>query len=153
MPPPHNPKNMQTINCGLELNEYHTGVGEGITPAEVLVLTAIHSPGVDRGVFPVIIDPVLSADAITIEQPAQPAEEAAVLNNGKKIPAKDAVEAVTHPRTQIEEFERLKRRYTQTLEGDPKKHVVTQLFPGANPSLPDTFEEIGLKAKESATVA
>lgn len=144
---------MQTINCGLKLNEYHTGTSEGVTPAEVLVLTAIHSPGVDRGVFPVIVDPVLSADAITIDEPAQPAEEASVLNNGKKIPAKEAVEAVTHARTQIEEYERLKRKYTQTLEGDPKKHVVTQLFPGANPSLPETFEEIGLKVKEAAAVA
>ena len=103
---------MNTINCGLKLNEHHVGIGTGITPAEVLVLTAIHYPGVDRNVYPVIVAPVASG---TVE------------------------------RSNADEVDRLKRKYTATVDGDPKKPIVTQMFPGVRPELPKTFEEIGLK--------
>jgi hypothetical protein len=103
---------MNTINCGIKLNEYYTGIGVGITPAEVLVLNAIHYPGADRGVYPAIVAPVAAA---TIE------------------------------RSDVEEVERLRQKYHQTIGGDPKKTVVLDLFPGVSPTLPKTFEEIGLK--------
>jgi hypothetical protein len=105
-------KPMNTINCGLKLNEYHTGIGTGITPAEVLVLNAIHYPGADRGIYPVIVAPV----------------------------AAEAIE-----RSDVDEFERLKLKYKATVDGDPKKPLVAQMFPGVSPKLPATFEEIGLK--------
>ena len=144
---------MQTINCGLKLNEYHTGVATGVTPAEALVITAIHSPGVDAGQFPAIVSPVLAGEAVTVDSPAVPAEEEQHLLGGRVIPAKDAIPAKTHPRTDAEELARLKNRYTQTLEGDPKKHVVSQLFPGIAPKLPATFEEIGLKVADAPEVS
>ena len=109
---------MNTINCGIKLNEYHTGIGTGITPAEVLVLNAIHYPGADRGVYPVIVAPV----------------------------AAEAIE-----RSDVDEFERLKRKYTATVDGDPKKPLVAQMFPGISPKLPATFEEIGLKVAPPET--
>lgn len=143
---------MQTINCGLKLNEYHTGVATGVTPAEALVITAIHSQGVDVGQFPAIVSPVLSGEAVTIESPAVAAEDEQILVSGRVIPATPAIAAKSHPRTDAEELARLKARYTQTLEGDPKKHVVSQLFPGIAPKLPATFEEIGLKAAEAPEV-
>ena len=111
---------MNTINCGIKLNEYHTGIGTGITPAEVLVLNAIHYPGADRGVYPVIVAPV----------------------------AAEAIE-----RSGVDEVERLKRKYTATVDGDPKKTVVLSLFPGVNPKLPAAFEEIGLKVAPPITVS
>ena len=144
---------MQTITCGLKLNEYHTGVASGITPAEALVITAIHSPGVDPGQFPAIVAPVLSGDALTVDSPAIAAEEEQHLPGGRIIAAKDAIAAKTHARTDAEELARLKNRYTQTLEGDPKKHVVSQLFPGIAPKLPPTFEEIGLKVSDAPEVS
>jgi hypothetical protein len=103
---------MNTINCGIKLNEYHTGIGTGITPAEVLVLNAIHYPGADRGIYPVIVAPIAAA----------------------------AIE-----RSDVDEVERLKHMYHQTIDGNPQKTVVFNLFPGVNPTLPKTFEEIGLK--------
>ena len=109
---------MNTINCGIKLNEYHTGIGTGITPAEVLVLNATHYPGADRGVYPVIVSPV----------------------------AAEAIE-----RSDVDEVERLKHKYHQTIDGDPKKSVVMNLFPGVSPTLPKTFEEIGLKVAPPAT--
>jgi len=141
---------MNTIRCGLKNNEYHTGVGVGITPAEVLVLTAIHYPGVndnaEKPQFPVIVSPVADGVALTEDEPSVPAEEQKLHPiTGKVIPAVPAVPAKTHERTDAEEVVRLKRKYTQTLEGDPKKHVVPQLFPGIAPKLPATFEEIGLR--------
>ena len=141
---------MNTIKCGLKLNEQHTGIGVGITPAEALVLNAIHYPGVndnaEKPQFPVIVSPVADGIALTEDQPSVPAEEQK-LNpiTGKVIPAVPAIPAKTHERTDSEELARLKRKYTQTLDGDPKKHIVTQLFPGIAPKLPATFEEIGLK--------
>jgi len=144
---------MNTIKCGLKLNEYHTGVDVGITPAEALVLNAIHYPGVndnsEKPQFPVIISPVADGVALTEDQPSVPAEEQK-LNplTGKLVPAVAAIPAKTHERTDAEELARLKRRYTQTLDGDPKKHIVTQLFPGISPKLPATFREIGLNVDE-----
>ena len=148
---PHNlNKKMQTINCGLKLHENHTGVGVGITPAEVLVLTQIHSPGVDRGQYPVIVDAVLNdGEAVTIETPSVAAEEEQHLLGGKVIPAKEAVPAKTHTRTDAEEYDRLKAKYHQTVDGDPKKTVVSQLFNALNPSLPKTFGDIGLTVAET----
>ena len=143
-------KPMNTIKCGLKLNEQHTGIGVGVTPAEALVLNAIHYPGVndnaEKPQFPVIVSPVADGVALTEDSPSVPAEEQR-LNplTGKVIPAVPAIPAKTHERTDAEELARLKRKYTQTLDGDPKKHIVTQLFPGIAPKLPATFEEIGLK--------
>jgi len=109
---------MNTINCGIKLNEHHVGIGTGITPAEVLVLTAIHYPGVDRNVYPVIVAPVASG---------------------------------TVDRSNADEVDRLKRKYTATVDGDPKKPIVTQMFPGVTPELPQTFEAIGLKVAPPET--
>jgi len=136
---------MNTIKCGLKLNEHHTGIGTGVTPAEVLVLTAIHFPGADRGLYPVIVAPVAEGEALTIDKPDVSAQEAYELPGGRKVAEVEAQPAKTHPRTNIEEFDRLKRKYTATVDGDPKKPLVGQMFPGVNPSLPQTFEEIGLK--------
>ena len=136
---------MNTIKCGIKLNEHHTGVASGVTPAEVLVLNAIHYPGADRGIYPVIVAPVAEGEALTVDEPAVAAQEAYELPGGRKFPAIEAKPAKTHPRTNIEEFDRLKRKYTATVDGDPKKPLVGQMFPGVNPSLPQTFEEIGLK--------
>lgn len=147
---------MNTIKCGLKLNEYHTVPATGITPAEVLILAAIHCADANEGkiigdprnpgIYPVIVSPVADGIALTEDVPSVPAEEQKLHPlTGKLIPAVPAIPAKTHKRTDAEEYIRLKNKYTQLVKGVPQKLVLSQLFPGIAPKLPETFEEIGLK--------
>src|SRR5690242_13521736 len=84
----------------------------GITPPEALILKELHfqfSNGSPLG-QDFIIQP---GEAVTIEAEAKPAEEAFFdQHRGRHIEAKAAVPAKTHPRTNAEEIQRLRRKYT-----------------------------------------
>jgi hypothetical protein len=138
---------MQTINCGLKISDTHIGMGTAVTPAEVLVLKEIHTPEADRGKYPVIVNPVAGPEAKTIDSPYEPPREAEVLVNGRKIPAQDARQEVSHPRTTEEEFLRMKSKYNAMWKGDPNRNVVVEMFPGMPPRMPVTFKEIGLEVE------
>jgi hypothetical protein len=130
---------MQTAN-GLLLKcpESHQML-RNITPGEALILHKLHfqyANGNPLGDF--VIQPEA---AVTIDIPAQAArEEEHNLLTGKVTPGKPAVPAKTHPRTNSEEVERLKRKYTGLIEG---KTAFEGTFGSAlGVRLPETFEEI-----------
>lgn len=112
---------MRTINALIVLDKDHSHPVTGITPAEALILRALHNPDV----------------------PTQPEDP-----NDPYLPfpvLKDPVAGEDVERTDRQELARLKYKYNVFSKKTPNKHVVEDVFPGANPKLPESFKEIGLR--------
>jgi len=111
----------------------------GVTPPEVLILHMMHFK--ESNGSPLKDFVVLPGEAVTVDFDGKIAEpEYFHQGTGKTIPAKPAVPAVTHKRTNREEIERLKRKYTGNIE---RKTAFAAAFGDAKViTLPDTFEEI-----------
>jgi hypothetical protein len=130
---------MQIANGIVVLHVHSQLPVSGATPAEVLILHAMHfkesngSPLKDFFVQP--------GEAQTVEFEAKLAEpEYFHQGTGKTVPAVPAVPARTHQRTNREEIDRLKRKYTGVIEGKP---VFNAVFGDAKIiTLPETFAEI-----------
>ncbi|MEI6195400.1 MAG: hypothetical protein WCS42_13830 [Verrucomicrobiota bacterium] len=130
---------MQIANGTVILSPENHQFKYGLTPAEALILFKLHfqnSNGTPLGdLF------IQDGEALTVDAEAKPGEEAYFNQNaGKHIEAKAAVPAVTHVRTQAEEVERLKRRYTGIISGKPAFEAVFGSTLGVR--LPDTFADI-----------
>jgi hypothetical protein len=119
---------MNTINCRLKLNEYHSGPGKNITPAEALILRALHDPaGAMSGSWFMFQNPVPSGVAKT----ARP-------NPDYELPD------ILTDRTDAEEYSRLRKKYNVRAKSKaPGSHILEDMFPGINPRMPQTFSEIG----------
>jgi hypothetical protein len=137
---------MNTINCRIRLNEYHDGPGKKVTPAEALLLRALHNPSAAR--FAVSASPEESANYWKIIINPVPAGAATTRVPDAKEPENEA-KTTERPRTNAEELQRLRAKYSvRAKSGAPGSHIVEDLFgPGLNPALPETFEEIGLKVE------
>jgi hypothetical protein len=59
----------------------------------------------------------------------------------------DGKETNRRERTSGEELARLRRHYPTKSRNNTKVHVVDELFPGLNPTLPQTFQDIGLQVE------
>lgn len=110
----------------------------GYTPAEVLLNYHLHKAyanGTPLGDWY-----VQEGEAVTVDVEARAVVEASLNHLNQVVPGKDAVPAVTHPRTQIEEIDRLKKRYTGLIKGVPAFEAVFGAAAGVR--LPETFAEI-----------
>lgn len=150
---------MNTINCRVKKDE-HTDIGVvGCTPAEAMILRAMHAPADARFAataapdeagqyWKSIINPVAAGVALTLVEEAEPAEKAIRDEDGKVIePAKPAKPATYRERTNAEEVVRLRGKYNQRAKsGAAGTHFMDDLF-GPNPQLPETFEVIGLEVE------
>jgi hypothetical protein len=130
---------MNTIHCRVKQNEYQDIGKRHVTPAEALVLRAIHDPAAhaeassaapeDQARFwKVIVNPVASGEAETVVHDEE---------TGKEVSRR--------ARTNGEELIRLRRHYPTKSRNNPKIHIVDEMFPGLTPKLPETFQEIGLQ--------
>ena len=134
---------MQTANGTVILSPENQQFKYGITPGEALILYKLHkvyANGTPLGDF--FIQP---GEAQTIDKEGKPAEEEYYNPaTGKAIPAKAAVEPITHKRTQAEEITRLKRKYTGNIteNGASVTAFVSTFGTGAGVRLPETFAEI-----------
>ena len=134
----------QTAKFSLTLHKDNVMHVRGITPPELLILRELHYK--ESAGTPIGPDLQLEPDeAVTVDQPSKGAEpEYFNSTAGKIIPAKEAVSAVTHVRTNREEVDRLKRKYIAKVPHNPEsKGVFVDLF-GPSPAvkLPEKFEDI-----------
>jgi hypothetical protein len=132
-------KNMNTIHCRVKQNEYQDIGKRHVTPAEAVVLRAIHDPAAHTfasqatnpdeiaAYWKVLVNPVASGEAEILEHDG----------DGKLIGR--------HKRSNGEELQRLRHLYPVRSKVNPRQHLIDELFPGLNPQLPQTFQDIGLK--------
>jgi hypothetical protein len=123
---------MRTINCRIKVNEHQDVAGRGITPAEAVLLRAMHDP--------------TAAKYAKAEAPEQQKKFWGVIVNPI------AAEEVT--RSNGEEVARLRGKYHQRAKSQAHdSHFIDDIFPGMNPELPETFAEIGLEIAPPAEKA
>ncbi|MDE2100603.1 MAG: hypothetical protein KGL39_25390 [Patescibacteria group bacterium] len=114
-----------------------------VTPAEVLILSKLHfknSNGSPLGDFY-----IQDGEAQTVDVEARAAQEQEHnLLTGKVTPAKEFVPAVTHKRTNAEEVERLKKKYTGqiSVNGQAMTAFAATFGNAAVVKLPETFAEL-----------
>jgi hypothetical protein len=117
---------------------------EGMTPGEVLILHRLHFRNANGS--PLGGDWKVYGTALTVDVPAKAGEpEWFNQQSGKVVPATPAIPAKTHKRTNREEVERLRRKYTGTVKDDAGRNIpVFQAVFGtaSNVQLPQTFDEI-----------
>ena len=135
---------MQTCKFSLTLHAANIMQMRGVTPPELVILRELHFK--ESNGSPIGADLQLEpGEALTVEVPGKAAEpEYFHQGTGKTIPAKPAVPAVTHTRTNREEVERLRKRYVaKTPHNQTSKGVFIDCF-GESPlvRLPQTFDEI-----------
>lgn len=135
---------MQIANGLLILSPENQQHVRGITPAEALILHAMHfqySQGTPLGDF-YIQD---GEEALTVDEPGRAAEEEYFnQHTGKAVPARAAVPPKTHKRTNAEEIARLQRKYTGMIKRDGvSKSAFAAVFGDSRQvKLPETFAEI-----------
>lgn len=116
---------MNLINCRVKINDYHTGLVENVTPAEVIVLRHLH-------------DAAAGGNCITEARKAG----AALMH----VPGLDGARPVIRPRTTEEEYARLRSKYKgMSASGKPGTTFLDDLFPGValgTQDLPATFEAL-----------
>ena len=103
---------MQTAKFSLTLNPTNIQYVRGITPPELVILHALHFK--ESNGSPIGDDLQLeSGEALTVEVPEKAGEsEYFHAGSGKIVPEKPFVAAVAHARTDAEEAERLKKKYS-----------------------------------------
>lgn len=134
---------MQIAKGSVRLSPENVQFKQEVTPAEALILHRLHFKNASGS--PLGDDWRVYGEAVTIEVPAKSAEpEWFNVQSGKVVPAKPAVPAVTHKRTQREEISRLKRKYIgQVKENGRNVPVFEAVFGTASTvRLPETFDEI-----------
>ena len=135
---------MQIANGILVLSPENVQHVRGVTPAEVLILHAMHfqyAKGTPLGDFY-----IQEGVAETVDVEGKPAtEEEYNPGTGKTIPARAAIPAKTHKRTNAEECARLRRKYTGNISKNGQSKPAFEAVFGGNPvvKLPETFDEIG----------
>ena len=132
---------MKTIHCRILQNEYQDVPGRDVTPAEALILRYIHDPGA----------------ATQAKAAANEAEKGNCWKFLRNVKPGGVAQTVidedsgkTRKRTNAEEAGRLRRKYLMRGKGGQGTHILDDIFPGENPDLPETFEEIGLIVPEPA---
>ena len=134
----------QLCKFSLTLHPFNIMHMRGVTPPELVILRELHFK--ESNGSPIGADLQLEpGEAVTVEIEGK-AEEPEYFHQGtgKTIAKKDAVPPVTHPRTNREEIERLKRKYIAKIPGkQDSKDVFTECF-GSSPmvKLPETFDEV-----------
>jgi len=109
---------MQIAKCRVVLNHFGSSVEKhDITPAEAQVLQEMHNMNVGSDC---IIDLKASGKAQV-----------------RELDPKDDEKTILRDRTPLEEVSRLKRIYNAKF--------VEKLFPGRNPTVPETFKEAGIQ--------
>jgi hypothetical protein len=125
-------------------NPHSINVKRNVTPAEVLLLATIHHRNAQGS--PLGDDWAVVGIAETVDSPSKPAEDQSFNpQTGVTIPARPAVPAKTHKRTNAEEVARLKKLYANArirLENGQDVAAFESVFPGIMPKLPQTFDEI-----------
>lgn len=135
---------MNTVNCRAKINEYQDIAIIGATPAELIVLREIHAPSLGQQAKIARTPEEKNAcwSFLTHVKPA-----------GKAMSAfdEDSPKAKRTDRSNAEEIARLRAKYLMRAKsGAQGSHVLDDIFPGQNPELPETFEEIGLLVAEPA---
>lgn len=135
---------MEIATGTIRRNPHSIDVKRELTPAEVLLLATIHHKNSQGS--PLGDDWAVTGEAITVEVPSIPAEDESFNpQTGKTTPAKPAVPAKTHKRTNAEEVARLRKKYVNArvrLENGTEAEAFSSVFPGIMPKLPQTFDEI-----------
>ena len=103
---------MQTAKLSLTLNPTNIQFIRGVTPAELVILHALHFK--ESNGSPIGDDLQLEdGEALTVEVPEKAQEpEYFHAGSGKVVPEKPFIPAVAHTRTDAEEAERLKKKYS-----------------------------------------
>lgn len=116
---------MNLINCRVKINDYHTGLVENVTPAEVIVLRHLH-------------DATAGGNCIV---EARKAGRALM-----HVPGVDGSAPVIRERTTEEEYARLRAKYKGLgSSGKPGTTFLDDLFPGValgTSALPASFESL-----------
>ncbi len=111
---------MNTINCRIKINDHHDVSGRSVTPAEVVVLYFLHHN---------------HAGGHPVKRPTKSGEALMVTPEGK-----------VRPRTDLEEYDRLRRYYKQRSSPDkPNSSFLDDLFPGVatgSAKLPQSFDQL-----------
>lgn len=126
---------MQVANCRLLLHDNGSDVALSfVTPAEVALLGKMHMGNVKQ--WPIKDLKVMPGEAASIASPAEYyTQDEFDVNGEKTIKAGDIKTKATYrPRTDAEELSRLRRKYHKT--------TIDAAFPGLNPVLPKTFDEV-----------
>jgi len=134
---------MKIANVTVVVDPTHMLPKRGVTPAEALILYAMHRAGANGS--PLVDLIVQPGEAVTVITPAKRGEGAYYdSHRGVHVPAVDPVPEVTRPRTNAEEIERLRRTYHGTIKvGDKNVPAFEAVFGmQARIQLPSTFEEI-----------
>jgi hypothetical protein len=125
-------------------NPHSTIQKRDVTPAEVLLLATIHHKNAQGS--PLGDDWAVTGEAVTVESPSKPAEDATFNPiTGVTLPARPAVAAKIHKRTNAEEVARLKKIYANArirLDNGTDAEAFPSVFPGVMPKLPQTFDDI-----------
>lgn len=131
---------MNTIKCRIKINDYQDIAGEGVTPAEVILLRTIHDPHAGGNC---IKNAVPAGIALTVTA-RKPGKKVMKDTEGNEIEV-SSVEETTRERTDAEELQRLRLKYqVRARSGAPGTHICDDLFGGAGvvPNLPKTFAEL-----------
>ena len=136
---------MEIAKGSIRRNPHTVDVKYNLTPAEVVLLHAIHYKNAQGS--PLGNDFAVYGEAVTIESPSKPAEDETFnAITGHKTPGTPAIPAKTHKRTNSEEVGRLKKKYANArvrLENGNDVEAFASVFGTAiMPKLPQTFDEI-----------
>lgn len=102
---------MQIANGTLILCPENHQFVRGITPAEAIILYKMHRQNANGSPLGEFF--IQDGEAVTVDVPEKAAQEPVYKEStGERFPAKPAVPAVTHTRTNAEEVLRLKKKYT-----------------------------------------
>lgn len=131
---------MNTINCRIKVNEYQDIAGINITPAEAVILRVIHDPSAAN--FSKTATPEEQNNFWKFLSNVKPAGIAQTQIGDE---GEEEAKPVYRKRTTAEEVARLRSKYLMRAKsGAQGSHIMDDIFPGQNPQLPETFEEIGL---------
>lgn len=136
---------MEIAQGSIRRNPHSVNVKRDLTPAEVLILHAVHFKNAQGS--PLGADFAVYGEAITVDVPAKPAEDATFNQiTGHRTEAAPAVPAKTHRRTNAEEVARLKKVYANARvrqdDGSDLGAFVAIFGSSLMPKLPQTFDEI-----------
>jgi hypothetical protein len=126
---------MQIANCRLILHDNGNDVAKTyVTPAQVAILRRMFTSTAKKD--PITDLKILPGEAASFDKPAE-YYDTDVLNDDDTIKFKAGSlksKATLRLRTDAEEVARLRRMYHKT--------IIEQVFPGLNPTLPKTFDEV-----------
>ena len=136
---------MEIAKGTIRRNPHNADVKYNLTPAEVLILHAIHFKNAQGS--PLGDDFAVYGEAVTIESPSKPAEDETFNGiTGHRTPGTPAIPAKTHKRTNSEEVARLKKKFANArvrLDNGSDVEAFGSVFGTAiMPKLPQTFDEI-----------